>query len=88
VSKVSKAFEKLKNSASDGNWTLDDLISLIRKLGFEETSKISGRKSGTSHRKFKKDGVTELINLQDGGGAKKYQVRQIREIVEKYSLKI
>jgi len=35
-----------------------------------------------SHHVFRKEGVEEMINLQrDGGGAKPYQVRQVRAVI-------
>lgn len=36
---------------------------------------------------FRKEGIIEKINLQrDGGKAKAYQVRQVRNIILKYKL--
>ena len=36
---------------------------------------------------FRKDGVTELINLQrDGSDAKPYQIRQVGRLIRKYRL--
>ena len=40
-----------------------------------------------SHHIFRKEGVTEKINLQkDGGKAKPYQVAQVRNVILKYKL--
>ncbi|MGH3148737.1 MAG: type II toxin-antitoxin system HicA family toxin [Rubrobacter sp.] len=54
---------------------------MLKSLGFEE--RIRG-----SHHKFVRDGVEELINLQEveGGKCKPYQVRQMREVLLKYNL--
>ena len=58
----------------------EDLRSLLRSLGFAE--RIRG-----SHHIFRKDGVTERINLQrEGAHAKPYQVRQVRQTMLKHEL--
>ena len=42
-----------------------------------------------SHHIFRREGVTERINLQrDNGQAKLYQVRQVRRVILKYGLKV
>ena len=42
-----------------------------------------------SHHIFRREGVTERINLQrDNGQAKLYQVRQVRRLILKYGLKV
>ena len=49
-------------------------------MGFEK--RVRG-----SHHLFRKPGIDERINLQrDGGNAKPYQVKQVRNIVVKYKL--
>ncbi|MEW6263144.1 MAG: type II toxin-antitoxin system HicA family toxin [Thermodesulfobacteriota bacterium] len=55
--------------------------SLLRNLGFQE------RIRGSRHI-FTKEGVEEILNLQpkDGGKAKSYQVKQVRQVVIKYRL--
>jgi len=53
---------------------------LVRKLGFKE--RIRG-----DHHIFTKEGVPEIINIQQKGSkAKVCQVRQIRDIILKYKL--
>lgn len=65
---------------SDANIAFDDLVGLLKHLGFE--MRVSG-----SHHLFRKTGVAEKINLQkQGAKAKTYQVRQVREIIQKYRL--
>ena len=85
MTQAEKSLKKLESPQSDSNWTVEDLVNLLEKLGFTETTNITGKKSGTSHRKFKKNGIPDLVNLQSGsdGKAKRYQVKQVREIVEK-----
>ena len=53
---------------------------MLKSLGFEK--RVRG-----SHHLFRKAGVDERINLQrDGGTAKPYQVKQVRNVVVKYKL--
>lgn len=64
-----------------GNVAFDDLLRLVEALGFHQ---VGGR---GSHRVFARPGVTELVNLQDDGGqAKRYQVRQVAALIRQYSL--
>ena len=63
------------------NVRFTDLVRLIEALGFRE---IGGR---GSHRVFARDGVDELLNLQEvRGQAKPYQVRQVVALTRKYDL--
>lgn len=65
---------------SDANINFEELLHLLQWLGFEE--RIRG-----SHHIFRKDGVRELINLQEEGSkAKVYQVRQVRRVILRYGL--
>lgn len=54
---------------------------MLVALGFNE--RVRG-----SHHIFARDGVTEILNLQprDGGKAKPYQVRQVRDMIVRYRL--
>jgi len=58
------------------------LCVLLKRLGFEE--RIKG-----DHHIFTKYGVEEILNLQpkDGKG-KPYQVKQVRDVILKYHLRI
>ena len=65
---------------SDANINFESLCNLLIWLGFFEHT------SG-GHRMFAKPGIVELVNLQaDGAKAKRYQVRQVREIILRYGL--
>lgn len=77
-----KLKEKLLSGASDQNFALDELCTLLLYLGFTE------RKGKGSHRIFRREGVEPIINLQPArdGKAKPYQVRNLREIVKAYHL--
>jgi hypothetical protein len=56
---------------------LDDLVSILHRLDFEE------RNASGSHRIFSKKPVEGIINLQKtkDGKAKSYQVKQVREFL-------
>lgn len=57
-----------------------DLCKLLDIIEF------NGRING-SHHIYYKEGITEILNLQpDGNKAKPYQVKQVRELILKYSL--
>ena len=80
MSKFDKLREKVLDGKSDANINFDDLRNLLLNPGFLE--RIKG-----SHHSYRKEGVVEKPNLQrDGNKAKSYQVRQVREILKKYSL--
>lgn len=82
MGKYEKLFSQILLGASDANISFDDLCQLLRRMGFEE--RIRG-----SHHIFRKQGVEEKINLQsDGSKAKVYQVRQVRNIILHYNLKV
>jgi len=82
MSQYEKFLKTLLRGASDGNIRYSELCSFLKKLGFD------ARQKGRSHHIFTKDGVEEIVNLQEreGGKAKPYQVRQVREILSKYNL--
>ena len=65
------------------NIDFDEMVTLVESFGFR-LSRVNG-----SHHIFERDGVPELINLQEVRGmAKPYQIRQFLKIVERYNLKI
>lgn len=75
MSKLEKTFEKILLGQSDANIAFQDLIHLLLAKGFKKRQK-------GSHLIFTKEGVTERINLQaDGAKAKKYQVKQVRNVL-------
>ena len=81
MGKKDKILEKILSGQSDSNIMFADLVSLLETFGFDH------RQQG-SHHIFTKLGVIERINLQsDGPKAKKYQIRQVRNILTKYSFK-
>jgi len=80
MSKFDKLILKLLSGNSDKNFEFDDLVKLLKQLGFE--LRIKG-----SHHIFTKGGIDEIINLQPlGKYAKPYQVKQVRDLLVKYKL--
>lgn len=78
-------FEKLLLSVlrgtNDQNISFADLQKLLNRLGFQ--CRIKG-----DHFIYTKTDIDEIINIQprQGGRAKPYQVKQVREIILKYGL--
>ena len=72
MSRKEKLLLRLLSGNADANFDLDDLVSILVRLGFEE------RKTGGSHRIFSLRGIEGIINLQKtkDGKAKSYQVRE------------
>ena len=80
VDKYEEIRARVLQGKSDANINFADLRRLLIWLGFEE--RIRG-----SHHIFRKQGVRELINMQqDGNKAKVYQVRQVRRVILRYGL--
>ena len=67
---------------SDANVPFDGLRALLISLGFDE--RIRG-----DHHIFTMTGVEEILNLQPNNGkGKPYQVKQVRDVILKYNLKM
>jgi hypothetical protein len=80
MTKFEKLLAQILYGASDANIPFSQLCVLLKNLGFSE--RIRG-----SHHIFYKEGVQEILNLQDKGGkAKPYQVKQVRNVIVKYKL--
>jgi hypothetical protein len=72
-----------KALSSPANLRFREACALARSFGFH-LSRVRG-----SHHIFARQGVRELLNLQDvGGKAKPYQVRQLLDLVERYNLSL
>ena len=72
---------------------LEELKANPKKIRFARICKIAEafgfqtRQGPGSHRIYYKDGVREILNIQnEDGWAKPYQVRQFIKIIEKYDL--
>jgi hypothetical protein len=82
MGKYDKLLFQILRGGSDKDIRFEELCQLMKRLGFEE--RIRG-----SHHMFRKAGVIEKVNLQrDRDKAKAYQVRQVRDIIHKYDLKV
>ena len=80
MSRRTKLRQRILEGRSEANIRFDELRALLLRLGFVE--RVRG-----SHHIFRKEGVTERLNLQrDGSNAKPYQVRQVRQVILKYKL--
>ncbi len=78
-----KLLPTILSARSDATIRFDDLRRLLSRLDFKE--RIKG-----DHHVFTRNGIVEIINLQPlpDGKAKRYQVKQVRQLVTKYRLEI
>ena len=78
-----KVYDSVLTGRSDANFRFSDLRRLVLALGFAE--RIKG-----DHYIFTCENVLEIINLQPGpdGKAKSYQVKQVRQLITTYGLKV
>jgi hypothetical protein len=80
MGKYAKLLTKIVSGESDAGIPFADLRQLLLRLGFSE--RIRG-----SHHIFKRADIPERPNLQrQGRHAKRYQVRDIRDIINRYGL--
>lgn len=81
MASIQRTLERVLSRSSDRNIRFSDLRRLLLRLGFDE--RVRG-----DHHIYSRDGIVEIINLQplSGGRAKPYQVRQVRDLIEKYQL--
>jgi predicted RNA binding protein YcfA (HicA-like mRNA interferase family) len=77
VSRKKKQLEKLRNSASDGNWTLAEVIRLLTDHGFTQTG---GRGSHQVH--VSPDYPSPIVLAPHGNQIKSGYIRAIREIIQ------
>ena len=76
-----KVYDAVKSGKSDNNIRYSDFQNLIVDLGFEYQ-----RQDG-SHRTYRHMVHRVNMNIQpDGNKAKAYQVKQLRNLINKYSL--
>lgn len=80
MGKWDKFRAKLLSGQADNNIGFTDLCTYLERLRF--TPHIRG-----DHFLFSHEGVREIIDLQpEAGKAKAYQVRQVRQIINRYGL--
>jgi hypothetical protein len=83
MASIRKILDTVVGGRSDANVRFADLRRLLTYLGFAE--RIKG-----DHHIYARDGVEEILNLQPlrGGAAKAYQVKQVRQVVQKHQLEL
>jgi hypothetical protein len=83
MASVKKTIQAVLSGHSDANVRFGALRALVRSLGFSE--RIRG-----DHFVYSRADVVEIINIQPaaGGKAKPYQVKQIRDIIARYGLRL
>lgn len=81
LSRLRRLLARVLSGTADRNLRFQELRTLLLALDFEE--RVRG-----SHHIYTRPGIAEIINLQpqDGGLAKPYQVRQVRQLIVKYKL--
>jgi hypothetical protein len=73
--------DTILSGQSDANIPFEQTRSLLLHLGFEE-------RVSSSHHVFTREGIEEIINLQEvKGKCKPYQVKQMRAVLRKYNLR-
>ena len=78
-----KVRDRVLSGQSDANIPFKQLCNVLIRLGFSE--RITG-----SHHTFTRDDIPDIVVLQPSKGeatAKRYQVKQVREVLLKYSLR-
>lgn len=82
MGKHEKLYEHILMRRSDANVPFDSLCVLLKRLGFDE--RIRG-----DHHIFTMEGVEEILNLQPRNGkGKPYQVKQVRDVILQYDLRL
>ena len=82
MGRYQKLLQHILIKKGDANVPFDGLCQLLCRLGFDE--RIRG-----DHHIFSRAGVDDILNLQPRGAmAKVYQVKQVRDLVLRYSLNI
>jgi len=77
-----KLLVRILGGTSDANISFSDICRLLKRFGFDE--RIKG-----DHHIFTKEGVEEILNLQPKRAkAKLYQVKQVRNLILKYKLRL
>jgi hypothetical protein len=76
-----RVLARILSGSADRAIRFRELRGLLLALGFDE--RVRG-----SHHIYTRDAIVEILNLQpgDGGMAKPYQVRQVRNVIVSYKL--
>lgn len=82
MGKYDKLLAKILRGTSDASISFSQLCQLVKKFDFDE--RIRG-----DHYILTRDGIDEILNLQPKGSkAKPYQVKQVRNLILKYTLEL
>ena len=82
MGKYQKLLIKILSGSSDANVDFEQLRRLLILFGFAERFK-------GSHHIFSKENIEEIINIQEiQGKAKPYQIKQVRNLILRYQLKL
>lgn len=82
MTRSQETLAKVLSGSGDSNIAFNDLGNLLTALGF--TVRIRG-----SHHIYSRPGVAEILNLQPkGSNAKPYQVKQVRNVIVRYKLRV
>ena len=80
MGRIRRTWERVLSGEADANIDFDDMVSLLRALGFRQ--RLRG-----SHHVFVRAKLHRPLTLQRGGSkAKPYQVRQVRAVILAYNL--
>lgn len=81
MGKRRKLYDKIVSGRSDANIPFEQTVNMLVHLGFRE--RIRG-----SHHIYFKEGIEEIIDIQNvGGKCKPYQVQQMRAVLKKYNMR-
>lgn len=82
MGKYDKLYQHILMKQGDSNVNFSSLCTLLTKLGFD--SRVKG-----DHHIFWMESVEEILNLQPlGTKAKAYQIKQVRNVILRYSLRL
>jgi len=77
-----KLLAKILRGTSDINIPFSDICHLLRKFGFDERTR-------GDHHIFTMDSIEEILNLQPKRAkSKPHQVKQVRNVILRYKLKL
>jgi len=80
MTSVNKLLDRILRGDADANIPFTGMVQLLKRLGFQE--RVKG-----SHHIFYRDGIAEILNLQEHSGkCKPYQVKQVRNVIIHYRL--
>ena len=83
MASLAKIFDTILRGQSDTNVRFADLQRILKALSFQ--FRVKG-----DHFIYWREDIEEIINIQPlrGGKAKPYQVKQVRELMLRYTLRI